>query len=182
MSDDPNGERLRYSRERRLERASPEVRSLYARRAEGKRGFLSFLRGNRNLSVLFVTIIVFAVIASLYAFLSREGGGKKVGAYRASVTATLDDQAIVVDLALSSGPLSGRKSGETLLVRTSTDGTTFSAREFALTGSKEDVFHFRLPVAEAPERIECLISVGGSQIDVVAPVKGVRKDADAGRY
>jgi hypothetical protein len=180
MSDDPNGMRMRYSRERRLARAAPDVRALYERRAEGKRGFLSFLKGNRNLSVLFLTIVVFAVIGSLYAFLSRESGGKKVGAYQAIVSAKLEDGEVIVNLKLSSNALFGKKGGDTVLVRTSTDGATFSAREFALSGAKEELFFFRVPVENEPTAIECLISVGGSQIDLTVPLRGAGPAASAG--
>jgi len=175
MSDDQYGMKLRYNRERRLERATPDVRALYERRAGGKRGFLSFLRGNRNLSVLFLTIVVFAVIGSLYAFLSRESGGRKVGAYQAVLEAKLEGGDVVVNLKLSSNAFFGRKAVDTVLVRTSTDGKTFSAREFALSGSKTDLFYFRVPVETEPTQIECLISVGGSQIDVTVPLRGAER-------
>jgi hypothetical protein len=171
MSDEESGIKMRYSREKRLARASDDVKALYERRTGKKKGFLSFIKGNRNLSMLFITVVAFALMALAYPFLMGQKNGKKLGAYRIAALANYKDGEVLVSLNLNAASRGRKAANQTLLVRTSTNGTLFSAREFALSGSAEEVFFFRLPVDSRPAALECLFSIGDSQINVNLPIK-----------
>lgn len=172
MNDDERGLKMRYSRAERLERAGPELKALYERRAgPQKRGFLSILRGNRNMSTLFATIVAFALIAAAYVFLSDRNEGQKIGGYRAKLEASYEPGGVAMTLRLSRAAFAAKAAkGETVLARTSTDGSVFSAREFALSGASEETYYFRLATEGKPESVECLLTIGASQVDLRVPV------------
>ncbi|MDR2516565.1 MAG: hypothetical protein LBC88_04190 [Spirochaetaceae bacterium] len=77
-----------YSRERRLERASDRVRSLYAEPPAGRRGLLASLRANPSGVWVFVAIIIVAAFIFIWSALGREKtGGLTLEGNRITVTA-----------------------------------------------------------------------------------------------
>lgn len=164
MSDEGSGLKMRYSRERRLERAGIDVRRMYERRAEKNGGFFSFLRKNRGLAYVFVTIIAFALLLMAYPYLTGQDRGTKLGAYRVWIQATREGSEIAMSVeAAFSSRFSKPASDGTLVLRCSVDGSVFNARAFALSGAEREKFFFRLDGQGAQSFVECLVRLGDSE-------------------
>lgn len=160
---------LRYSRERRLRNAPRSVKDMYEEKAGGKRpGFLSFLTRSRSMKITFGTVIAFALMALLFNFLTRKDSGAVLGPYRVQADAVSGDGSVALSIRLSA---SAATAESLLTVRSSLDGATFVAREFALSGARAENLFFRIRSDADVDSVECLISLGDKQIGIRVPVK-----------
>jgi hypothetical protein len=75
-----------YSRERRLERASPAVRALYTEQPRG-RGLFQAFRTNPTGVWVFFSILIVAVFMFVYALGNRKDGGLNLGGNTVTVSA-----------------------------------------------------------------------------------------------
>jgi hypothetical protein len=174
MPDNGDEERftLRYSRERRLANAPLGVKRMYEERASGKKpGFLSFLTGNRGMKITLGTVLAFAAMAMLITFLNRKDDGTLLGSYRVKAEAALSGNEILLSFSLRSPK---ELPADVLSLRSSLDGLSFVARDFALSGKKDEDIYFRLTDRAGAQAVECLLSVGNSQISLRLPLKRER--------
>ncbi len=137
---------FRYSREERLRRAPPAVRALEEWRKGGKRGFFSFLKGNKGLAITMTTVLAFGLMAIFFTLVqSRSPGG--LDAFKVSAKARRVDGIISLALAIEprAGATASDKEAKVATVTVSTDGSSFTRKEAALAASGATTLFFSLP-------------------------------------
>lgn len=163
---------LRYSRERRLERASPEARWIVSRYGAKKPGFLKALFATRATSILFLTILGLTIAFLVVPFF--EGVPKKGGAMgesRFTATALYFEGRVLVAIARAGGPANPGAEGS-LVVIAEAEGTS-SPKRFEFPFGAKDGGDYRLALDAAgkkPRRVSLRVAFGGASLDLVLPV------------
>ncbi|HOX48241.1 MAG TPA: hypothetical protein P5165_08035 [Spirochaetia bacterium] len=163
---------LRYSRERRLERASPEVRWLNSRYGAKKPGLLKSLFATRASSLLFLTIlglVVAFLLVPLFEGVSKKGG--RIGEARFSASALYFEDRVLVAVSRTGGPESAGDD-ESLVVLAEAEGGA-GPRRFEFPFGARVSGDYRLALdspGRKPKRVALRLSLGGASLDLVLPV------------
>ena len=87
MSDDKREPGFYYSRERRIERASQEVKDIY--RGDSRKGFMRLFGSKGNL-MIFLCILMIIAMSALGRYIVRRGEGISLGGNTISASLLLD--------------------------------------------------------------------------------------------
>jgi hypothetical protein len=146
-----------YSRERRLERASPAVRGLYEDRPRNGRGIIQAFRANPSGAWVFLSIVIVAAFLFVYSARGKwnDRGGLDLGGNRLSVSALNFPGATYVLLkktAASEESYTGPVDLALSIPAKEGEETPIETRRIFFSLEGEEDFRFSLPF-EAPEII-----------------------------
>lgn len=158
-----------YSRERRLTKASPEVRWLSKQYGAKRPGILGSLLATGPLRFMFFTLLLFMAAGALLSFLAgREDSGILGGhLYKAAAFRFGDSVYITVTrTSRSEDPFTGP-----LKLTAYLDGAPAAAGDFqAGPGAKEE-YRLTAPSPEPARKLSVRVEAGGLALELSAPVK-----------
>jgi hypothetical protein len=131
-----------YSRERRLSRASPRVRSLYDGSPPKRPGLIRSLTSNKSHSLQFLSIVTLMVMLSIFSFVTRDRDALRLG--KNTLTLEASEEGGLLYLVIHKRGAKGAYTGELDLTMIG-EGETFSTRRVFLTEQKTEEFRFSLP-------------------------------------
>jgi|GEM_PF-2614036 hypothetical protein len=175
---------FRYSREERMKRAPAEVRRMMEERAKGrKRGFFEFLRGDRGMAMIFMTIMGFIVLALGLRIMDRGDG--RLGRYRVDARASRNAEEVMVELVFSDQgffPAGAEKEGN-LQILASTDGITYQRSQHYFPGGNKYRLDVRMTAPASATQVMLIIALEGSKLELrldLPPLAGADPSAGDG--
>ncbi|GHV90857.1 hypothetical protein AGMMS50268_13600 [Spirochaetia bacterium] len=165
-----------YSRERRLEKASPSVRALYENTGPVKFSLLRPLISSKPRALLFVSILLLTAMSIFTSIYTRSGDSQSLGGNALSVTAVKFEGTTIVVLkkkaqAQNSKPYTGAVDIAVSPVpqKSSGAGAVPAAEPYRIffTPKEEEEYRFVLPFEDE----ELLLSIRGEQDSLELKVK-----------
>ncbi len=158
-----------YNRERRLEKASPEVRWLSRQYGAKRPGILGSLLATGPLRFMFFALLLFMAAGALLSFLAgREDSGilggslYKLAAFRFGDSVYITVTRTARDEEAYRGPL--RLSAYL-------DGTPSASGDFAAGSEAKEEYRLTAPSPETVRKLSVRVDAGGLSLELSAPVK-----------
>ncbi len=158
-----------YSRERRLSRASPEVRWLVKQYDAKRPGLLGSLVATRSLRFMFFSLILFAVAGGLLSFLTGRQDSGTLGGHLFKISAFRFGETVYITVrrtARAGTPFSGN-ARMTYRVDEGEDASL----EIPVSPSGQEEYRMTTVSAGKGGHLSLVIEAGGAFLELTSPIR-----------